>query len=70
MTIQEYIKIAANGYPVDEYKYYLPYFLAMSCQHCIYNGRACSHPETDDVCIDYRVERKHKEREKSKRKQK
>lgn len=70
MTIQEYVKIAANGYPVDEFKYYLPYFLVMSCEHCIYNGRACSHPETDDVCIDYRVERKHKEREKSKRKQK
>ncbi len=54
MTIQEYIKIAANGYPVDEFKYYLPFFLVMSCEHCIYNGHACRHPETDDVCIDYK----------------
>lgn len=62
MTIQEYIKIAANGYPMDEYKYYFPYFINMSCEHCIYNGFACKHPEEEDVCIDYRVERENNER--------
>lgn len=70
MTIQEYMRLAVNGIPSKDFHYYLPYFINMSCEHCVYNGRACSHPETDDVCIDYRVERKHKEREKSKRKQK
>ena len=64
MTIQEYIKIAANGYPVDEYKYYFPYFINMTCEHCIYNGFACKHPAEEGVCIDYRVERSHKEFEK------
>ena len=61
MTIQEYIRIAINGFPKKEYEYYRPFFLNMSCEHCIYNGFACKQPKTGGVCIDYRVEKKHKE---------
>lgn len=59
MTIQEYIKIAVKGVPQEDFRYYKPYFLNMDCEHCIYNGYACRHPHS--VCIDYRVERSHKE---------
>lgn len=62
MTIQEYIRIAINVFPKKEYEYYRPFFLKMSCEHCIYNGFACKHPEENDVCIDYRVERDNNER--------
>lgn len=61
MTIQEYMTIAINGIPRADYKYYMPYFLNMSCEHCIYNGYACKDPKTDDVCIDYRVEKRNNE---------
>ncbi len=61
MTIQEFMRIAINGYPKDDYKYYKPFFKDMDCEHCIYNGFACRHPKSDDVCIEYRVEKKHKE---------
>jgi hypothetical protein len=61
MTIQEYLKIAVHGYPKEELNYYKPYFLHMDCEHCIYKGFACKEPKIGDVCIDYRVERKHKE---------
>lgn len=61
MTIQEYIRLAINGIPNADYKYYMPYFLRMDCEHCIYNGFACKHPKSVGVCIEYRVEKKHKE---------
>jgi hypothetical protein len=61
MTIQEYIRLAINGIPNADYKYYMPYFLRMDCEHCIYNGFACKHPKSEGVCIEYRVEKKHKE---------
>ena len=61
MTIQEYMVIAINGYPREEYNYYRPFFQKMSCEHCIFNGFACRHLKSDDVCIEYRVEKKHKE---------
>lgn len=61
MTIQEYIKIAIRGVPREQLEYYKEYFLRMDCKHCIYNGFACKQPKIGDVCIDYRVERKHKE---------
>lgn len=61
MTIQEYLKIAVHGYPIEELNYYKPYFLQMDCQHCIYNGYACKDPKTEEVCIDYRVEKNHME---------
>lgn len=64
MTIQEYIRIAVNGFPKNEFIYYRKYFLNMSCEHCIYNGYACKHPEENDVCIEYRVEKTHLEFEK------
>jgi hypothetical protein len=56
MTIQEYMRLAINGIPNADYKYYLPFFFNMDCEYCIYNGGSCKHPETDDVCIEYRVE--------------
>lgn len=62
MTIQEYIKIAINGFPKEEFDHYRPFFLDMSCEHCIYNGFACKDPKADGVCIDYRVEMKNNER--------
>lgn len=61
MTIQEYIRIAINGFPKKELDYYRPFFQKMSCEHCIFNGFACLHPKSEDVCIEYRVEKKHKE---------
>lgn len=61
MTIQEFIRLAINGIPNADYKYYMPYFLRMDCEHCIYNGFACKHPKSEGVCIEYRVEKKHKE---------
>lgn len=61
MTIQEYMKIAIHGYSSADSKYYRPFFLNMSCEHCIYNGYACRSPKSEGVCIDYRVEKKHKE---------
>jgi len=61
MTIQEYIRIAINGFPKNELDYYRPFFQNMDCEHCIFNGFACRHPKSDDVCIEYRVEKKHKE---------
>ena len=61
MTIQEYIRIAINGFPKKELEYYRPFFQNMSCEHCIFNGFACRQPKSDDVCIEYRVEKKHKE---------
>lgn len=61
MTIQEYIKIAIKGVPREQLEYYKEYFLRMECKHCIYNGFACKQPKTGGVCIDYRVEKKHKE---------
>lgn len=61
MTIQEYIRIAINGFPKKELDYYRPFFQNMSCEHCIFNGFACRHPKSKDVCIEYRVEKKHKE---------
>ena len=61
MTIQEYIRIAINGFPKKELEYYRPFFQNMDCEHCIFNGFACRHPKSDDVCIEYRVEKKHKE---------
>ena len=61
MTIQEFIKVAINGFPKAEFKYYLPYFKHMNCRWCIYNGYACRHPKGTDVCIEYRVEQKHLE---------
>ena len=64
MTIKEYIRIAVNGFPKEDLKYYLPYFINMDCEHCIYNGYACRHPKSDDVCIEYRVEKTHLEFEK------
>lgn len=60
MTIQEYIRIAINGFPKKELDYYRPFFINMSCEHCIFNGFACKRPKKD-VCIEYRVEKKHKE---------
>lgn len=56
MTIQEYMRLAINGIPNADFKNYLPYFFNMDCEYCVYNGRACRHPENDDVCIEYRVE--------------
>lgn len=61
MTIQEYIKIAVEGLPIEEFRYYKPFFVKMNCKHCIYNGYACKHPQGKDVCMEYRVERTHKE---------
>lgn len=61
MTIQEYIRIAINGFPKKELEYYRPFFQNMDCEHCIFNGYACRHPKSEDVCIEYRVEKKHKE---------
>ena len=58
MTIQEYIAIAVAGYPKEDFLYYRDYFLNMDCEHCFYNGYACQHPKIDEVCIDYRVERR------------
>lgn len=55
MTIQEYIRIAVNGFPKEEFLRYRRYFTDMSCEHCIHNGHSCRHPETDDVCIEYNV---------------
>lgn len=57
MTIQEYMRLAVNGIPSRDFHYYLPYFINMSCEHCIHNGFACKHPEEEDVCIEYRVEK-------------
>lgn len=64
MTIQEYIRIAVNGFPKKDFDYYRPYFINMDCEHCIYNGYACRHPKGDDICIEYRVEKTHLEFEK------
>ena len=61
MTIQEFIRVAINKYPSATYDYYRPYFLNMDCGWCMYNGHACRHPEGDDVCMEYRVEKKHLE---------
>ena len=63
MTIQEYIRIAVLGFPKKEFLMYKKYFTNMSCEHCIYNGYACKHPESNDTCIEYCVgeEKKHKE---------
>ena len=61
MTIQEYIRIAINGFPKKELDYYRPFFQNMSCEHCLYNGFACRRPQEEDVCIDYRVEKKDRE---------
>ena len=61
MTTQEYIRIAVSGLPVEEFKYYKPFFVDMSCEHCIYNGYACKTPKREGVCAEYRVERSHKE---------
>ena len=61
MTIQEYIKVAINGLPKEDFIYYQPFFMHMNCEHCIYNGYACKHPKGDDVCMEYRVEKSHKE---------
>jgi hypothetical protein len=58
MTIQEYIRVAANGYPKDEFLYYRLYFTQMDCKWCFYKGYGCKHPKTEGVCIDYRVEKK------------
>lgn len=58
MTIQEYIRVAINGVPNEDFVFYKPYFMDMSCKHCMYNGYACKDPKTDDVCIEYRVEKK------------
>lgn len=55
MTIQEYIRIAVNGFPKNEFAYYRKYFLNMSCEYCIHNGYACKHPEANDICIEYCV---------------
>lgn len=64
MTIQEYMKIAIYGFPKEEYIYYKPFFEIMDCEHCIYNGYACRSPKADSVCMDYRVERTHKQQQK------
>jgi hypothetical protein len=64
MTIQEYMRLAINGIPNADYKYYMPFFLNMDCEHCIYNGYACRSPKADSVCMDYRVERTHKQQQK------
>lgn len=61
MTIQEYIRIAIAGVPKEDFDYYKEFFTDMSCEHCIYNGFACKVPKVEDVCMDYRVERSHKE---------
>lgn len=61
MTIQQYIKVATTGLPKQDFLYYRLYFLRMDCKWCIYNGYACKHPKGEDVCIDYRVEKKHLE---------
>lgn len=57
MTIQEYIRIAVNGFPKAELEYYRPYFYNIDCEHCIYNGYACKEPKGSEACIDYRVEK-------------
>lgn len=64
MKIQEFIKIAVMEHPAKEFKFYRKYFTNMSCEYCIYNGYACKNPKTDDVCIEYRVEKSHLEFEK------
>ena len=64
MTIQEYIKVAINGTPKADFIYYQPFFACMDCEHCIYNGYACRRPKGGEVCIEYRVEKNHKEFEK------
>ena len=61
MTIQEYIQVAVKGLPKGDFSFYRPYFLNMSCEHCIYNGYACRYPKRNGVCIEYRVEKRHKE---------
>lgn len=58
MTIQEYIRVAANGLPKEDFHYYRRFFWSMNCKWCMYNGYACREPKTDDVCIEYRVEKK------------
>lgn len=58
MTIQEYIRIAANGYPKEEFLYYAPYFMNMDCKWCMFRGYACRHPKEEGVCIEYKVEKK------------
>lgn len=61
MTIQEYIRIAVNGFPKAELEYYRPYFYNIDCEHCIYNGYACKDPKGSEACIEYRVEKSHLE---------
>lgn len=58
MTIQEYVRIAVNGFPKEEFNYYREFFVDMDCKWCMYNGYACKSPKTDTVCIDYRVEKR------------
>lgn len=58
MTIQEYIRVAANGSPKEDFLYYRLYFTQMNCKWCFYNGFACKQPKKEGVCIDYRVEKK------------
>lgn len=57
MTIQEYIIVAANGYPKADFLFYKPHFMNMDCKWCFYNGYACKCPKSEGVCIDYRVEK-------------
>lgn len=61
MTIQEYVRVAVNGFPKEEFNYYREFFIKMDCEHCFYNGYACQSPKTIGVCIDYRVEKKDRE---------
>ena len=57
MTIQEYIRVAANGLPKEDFLFYRLHFINMNCEWCLYNGYACRHPKGENVCIDYRVEK-------------
>lgn len=59
MTIQEYIRVAINGFPKDDFKDYREYFAHMDCGYCVYNGHYCRSPKTDGVCIEYEVKKKH-----------
>lgn len=57
MTIQEYIRIQAEGKQAADMVFFRPYFLNMNCRWCLYNGYACRTPQGPKVCMEYRVEK-------------
>lgn len=56
MDIQDFIRVAVNGYPKKDLIAYKPFFVNMDCEWCLYCGYACKTPKEEGVCMQYRIE--------------